>query len=163
MVSSNIKKIDRTIKSIENIEMFLAVIVLTLIIVINILEIIGRYFLLKPLGWAHELSLYLIVWFTYLSVSILVKKDDLIAVDYFFEKFSNRQKRIITIGYEIVLLVVTIIMLRYSFELEKVQKIRNLVTLNLPQSIGLYGFIIASFSIILTVCTRLYKKFVSGL
>ena len=156
----NIKKMNQAIKYLEKIEMVFAIIIVEFIVLINLLEIIGRYFFSRPLGWAHELSLYLIIWFTYFAVSILIKRRELIAVDYFYGKFSNNNKQIITIGYEIILLITTMIMIYYSFELEKVQRIRNLVTLDITQAIGLYGFIIASFSIVFTVLLRLYKYFI---
>ena len=147
----------REIDFLGKIELLVAVMIVIFIVLINTIEILGRYIFSNPLGWAQELSTYLIGWFTFFSVSILIKKKDLITINIFYDNFSNISKKIITIGQNITLVIATIIMIKYSFELEKVQRTRELITLNLPQSIGLYGFIIASFSIILTISIFLYK------
>lgn len=153
----NIRKLEKAIEFLERIETILAIIIIIFIILINTFEIIGRYFFSKPLGWAHELSLYLIIWVTYFSVSILVKRRELIALDFFYVKFSENRKRIITLSYNIMLLIASVIMIRYSLPLEKIQRARDLATLNLPQAIGLYGFIIPLLSIVFTVSIYLYK------
>lgn len=153
----NIKKLDKGLDFLERVETLIAVIILISVILINFLEIIGRYLFSRPLGWPHELSLYLIVWFAYFTLSILVKRGELIKMNFFYDKFSKTKRKIITLGYNIMLLITSILMIKYSFELEKVQRARNLVTLNLPQAIGLYGFMIALFSIIFIVSINIYK------
>ena len=155
----NLKGVDKGLDFLEKIETFIAALVMMFIVLINFADIICRYFLFGSLGWPQELSLYLIVWFTYLSLSVLVKKKELIKIDFFYNRFSKNIKKIIILGYYVTLLIVSIIILKYCFELKRVQEARNLITLNIPRVIGLYGFMIALFSIIIFVSIDLYKEY----
>ena len=64
----------------------------------------------------------------------------------------------IILGYNVTLLIVVVFILKYSFELKRIQEARNLITLSIPRAIGLYGFMIALFSILIFVSIDLYKE-----
>jgi len=155
----NLKGVDKGLDFLEKIETYIAALVMIFIVLINFADIICRYFLFGSLGWPQELSLYLIIWFTYFSLSVLIKKKELIRIDFFYNKFSKNIKKIITVGYNVTLLIVFIFILKYCFELKKIQEARNLITLNISRAIGLYGFIIALFSILIIVSVDLYKEY----
>jgi len=155
----NLKGVDKGLDFLEKIETYIAALIMIFIVLINFADIICRYFLFGSLGWPQELSLYLIIWFTYFSLSVLIKKKELIRIDFFYNKFSKNIKKIITVGYNVTLLIVFIFILKYCFELKKIQEARNLITLNIPRAIGLYGFIIALFSILIIVSVDLYKEY----
>ncbi|WP_368900955.1 TRAP transporter small permease [Oceanobacillus oncorhynchi] len=55
--------------------------ILIIIIVVLFLEIILRYFLGASLIWGEELSIYLFVWFVYISMSYAIMADSHIKVD----------------------------------------------------------------------------------
>jgi len=155
----NLKGVDKGLDFLEKIETYIAALIMIFIVLINFADIICRYFLFGSLGWPQELSLYLIIWFTYFSLSVLIKKKELIRIDFFYNKFSKNIKKIITVGYNVTLLIVFIFILKYCFELKKIQEARNLITLNISRAIGLYGFIIALFSILIIVSVDLYKEY----
>jgi len=155
----NLKGVDKGLDFLEKIETYIAALIMIFIVLINFADIICRYFLFGSLGWPQELSLHLIIWFTYFSLSVLIKKKELIRIDFFYNKFSKNIKKIITVGYNVTLLIVFIFILKYCFELKKIQEARNLITLNIPRAIGLYGFIIALFSILIIVSVDLYKEY----
>ena len=154
----NLKGVDRGLNFLEKIETFIAALAMIFIVLINFLDIICRYFLFGSLGWPQELSLYLIVWFTYFSLSVLIKKKELIKIDFFYNKFSKNVRKIIILGYNVTLCIVFIFILKYSFELKRIQEARNLITLSIPRAIGLYGFMIALVSILFFVSIDLYKE-----
>jgi len=154
----NLKGVDRGLDFFKKIETFIAALAMIFIVLINFLDIICRYFLFGSLGWPQELSLYLIVWFTYFSLSVLIKKKELIKIDFFYNKFPKNIRKIIVLGYNVTLLIVSIFILKYSFELKTIQEARNLITLSIPRAIGLYGFMIALFSILIFVLIDLYKE-----
>jgi len=153
-----IELVDKGLDFLVKIETFIAVLLTIFIVLINFVDIICRYFLFGSLGWTQELSLYLIVWVIYFSLVSLIRKKELIQVDLFYKKFSKNLKKIVILGYNATLLVVSIFILKYSFELKKVQEARNLISLSIPRAIGLYGFMIALFSILFIVSVNLYKE-----
>jgi len=155
----NMKKIDKVLDILEGTETLFAALTIIFIILINVIEIICRYFFSGSLGWPQELSTYLIIWVTYFGLSVLIKRGELIRVDMFFNKFPKTIKKVITLGQDITILIVTIFLIKYSLELKKIQETRNLITLNIPRAFGIYGAIIALFSIAFIVSIKIYKEF----
>ena len=154
----NLRDVDKGLDFLEKVETFIAVLILIFIVLINLLDIINRYFLFGSLGWPAELSLYLIIWVCYFSVSVLIKRKELIKVDFYYNKFSKNIRKIITLGYNVMVLIVSIFILKYSFEFEMIQETRELITLKINRSIGIYGLIIAFFSILIFVSVDIYKE-----
>jgi len=153
----NIKKINKGLNFLEKIETSFVIIIMVFIILINFLDIICRYFLFGSLGWPQEVSTQLIIWVTYFGVSILVKKNTLINVDIFYNKFSETTRKIIALVQDMIILIIFIYLIRYFFELAKIQNMRYLVTLNIAQSIGTYGAIIAVFLTIPIQVIKIYN------
>jgi len=153
----NIKKINKGLNFLEKIETSFVIIIMVFIFLINFLDIICRYFLFGSLGWPQEVSTQLIIWVTYFGVSILVKKNTLINVDIFYNKFSETTRKIIALVRDMIILILFIYLIRYFFELAKIQSMRYLVTLNIAQSIGTYGAIIAVFLTIPIQVIKIYN------
>jgi C4-dicarboxylate transporter DctQ subunit len=68
-------------------------------------NVVMRYFLLRPIFWAEELTLYLMVWIVFVGGSIVARTRGHIAVDVlplFLSRRDKRRLRIVATGGSIL-------------------------------------------------------------
>lgn len=81
-------------KILLNIDDVIASIALILIVAITALAVFMRYVIGEPLTWTGEANLALIVWFVFVGVASVIKRDGHIGIDYFVEKLPSGLKKI---------------------------------------------------------------------
>ena len=131
-------------KRIEQLLMFLCIISLSFIIVIVFINIFFRYFLSGSLGWPQELSTHIIVWTTYTGIGIGISRKELLKIDVFFQKFNPGVQKILILVNEVVMMMVLLYLARFFLKLYSIQSNRFLASMNVPQSIGISGAILAT-------------------
>ena len=72
------KIVDRGISLIESIFLGISIIGCSLIL---FMDVVLRYFFLRPLFWSEEVVRYTMVWMTFIGASVIVKKGGHVAVD----------------------------------------------------------------------------------
>ncbi len=86
------------------VEKAIAVLLMSVILISIILGVIFRYFLNSPLTWTDELSIYMLIWLTFVGGSMSVKNGKAASLDLVFEKVSVKMQRIfLFIGYAFVI------------------------------------------------------------
>jgi TRAP-type C4-dicarboxylate transport system permease small subunit len=68
----------------------LVVLLFAAIIFFTAAQVVTRYFTTNPFPWTEEMSRLLLVWASYLGVSIVLANRDHIRIDYFVNKLPER-------------------------------------------------------------------------
>jgi TRAP-type C4-dicarboxylate transport system permease small subunit len=90
---SKLTRADQLLAKVEGWSLIILVAVMTVVV---LLQVIYRYLLTQPLDWSEELARYLFVWISMLGAALSVQKRGHFGMDFFFRKFSEKVRRIIT-------------------------------------------------------------------
>jgi len=153
-----IKSLEKIFNYIEKILVFLSISILIFTIVVLSVEIICRYFLLGSLGWPSELSLRLFIWLVFFGLGIHLKNNTLIRVDIFYKKYSEKIRNFVDATFDIAVLIFFVFLFKKLLILYKIQNLRTLTTIDIPQSIGLLGPLVTILICIPVIGLKLYKK-----
>ncbi|MFH1953849.1 MAG: TRAP transporter small permease [Pseudomonadota bacterium] len=70
-------------------------------------NVIGRYFLNRPISWVFEITQYILVWFTFLSIAWILRIDRHIKVEVLTMHLSRRGQIILDLFSDLIGLLVT--------------------------------------------------------
>jgi C4-dicarboxylate transporter DctQ subunit len=70
-------------------------------------NVVGRYFLRSPLAWVIEVTQYILVWFTFLSVARVLRSDRHIKVEVLTAHLPSRVQTILDLFSDLIGLIVT--------------------------------------------------------
>ncbi|MBN6886789.1 TRAP-type C4-dicarboxylate transport system permease small subunit [Cytobacillus horneckiae] len=82
---------------ITKVEEWLMIILIAALLIIITLSVAFRYFLNEPLSWAGEVSIFILVWITFLGGSWGLKHNSQASVSFLIDKFSGRMKKMLVI------------------------------------------------------------------
>lgn len=80
-----------------NVEKFLVVILIPLMLIAMVFDIIFRYFLNSPLLWGQEVALYSFVWSSFIGASMSIKTKSAVSVTLFVDRVNERLRNIVII------------------------------------------------------------------
>ncbi|UFJ41088.1 TRAP transporter small permease [Brevibacillus humidisoli] len=100
---------------ISTIEKYLAIVLMFAMAVIVALAVLFRYVLNAPLSWAGEVSVFLLIWVSFIGGSLGLKYKSQAAVTIIIDYVSARAKRIIAIIAHLLMLLFLILLLYYSY------------------------------------------------
>ncbi len=145
----------KVIKWLDNyLEETLLVLLLVAIALVMGMQVFSRYCLSTPLSWTEELSQYLFVWATFLSVSYCVKKRKSIKIEQVLLALPPRGQAILRLLRHTLVFVFCLIMLPYcvTFIRQAVESQATSAALHLPmyfiQSAPLVGFLLLTIRVI---------------
>ena len=95
---------------------FLAGCILLVMAFITGYEVIVRYVFNAPTHWTLDLSIYLLIWFTYASIPSLQKANRHVRVDLIVSRFSPRIQALWDILTKVIFLFFTAWMFYYVAE-----------------------------------------------
>lgn len=93
----------------------LCVVMLALIVIVTAISVISRYFFFHPLNFANPLSIYLMMWISFLGSGIAIRKGEHIFVELFINKFVGRKRVRLLLLINIIVAIFLIIMIYYGF------------------------------------------------
>lgn len=85
----NMKKV---LDTIDNIVLFIIVIVLSVMVVVGSMQVIWRYLLKTSLSWSEELMRFLYVWATMLGICCGIRRQSFAKIDNFLDYVSGRSE-----------------------------------------------------------------------
>lgn len=81
----------------KNFEEFILTILLFLMTIIMGIQVFSRYILGHSLTWSEELTRYLFIWSSFLSISYCTRKCISIKIEQFLHKFSTKDQILLKI------------------------------------------------------------------
>lgn len=100
----------------ENIEEFLLMIFLILMVSIMGFQVVMRYAFNASLVWSEELTRYLFIWSTFLSISYCVKKQISIKIDQLFNVLPKSVQKVTMIITKTVMFLFFCYILKFSID-----------------------------------------------
>ncbi len=81
---------NRLKRTLSHLDDHLAVVTLVVIILITVAGVFMRYVVGDPFKWTEEVSKALVVWFTFLGASTLMRSDEHISIDVLVRRLPPR-------------------------------------------------------------------------
>jgi len=137
----------------ENLEETILILLLICMACIMGTQIVARYIFNQSLSWSEELTQYLFVWATFISISYCVKKRISIKIEQFINILPERGKTGLRLFRHTIVLIFCIIMLPYSvtYVMQAVELQATSAALGIPmvyiQSAPLVGFILLTIRV----------------
>lgn len=138
----------------ESLEEFILVILLIAMTVIMGIQVFSRYILGMSLSWSEELTRYLFIWSSFISVSFCSKKCISIKIEQFVAVFPRRGKavfKVINHTFELIFFVY-MIPFAYSYMMSAVASGQRSPACDIPmyyiQAAPLVSFILVAFRIL---------------
>lgn len=100
---------------ISTVEKYLAIVLMFAMAVIVALAVVFRYVLNAPLSWAGEVSIFLLIWSSFIGGSLGLKYKSQDAVTIVLEYATAKVKKMAGIAGHILMLVFLAVMLYYSY------------------------------------------------
>lgn len=76
-----------------------------------IIQILFRFVIKTPLHWSEELARYLMIYIVFLGVSLVLRKQRMISIEFVSEAISVSKRRILKIIVLIIVIVFSLILL----------------------------------------------------
>lgn len=102
--------------AIERVEKNVAIILMFAMAVIVIASVFFRYFLNSPIHWAGEMSIFLMIWITFIGGSLGLKNKSQAAVLILVDRLSPHLQRILNIVIHILMLGFLLVLIYYSYQ-----------------------------------------------
>lgn len=99
---NNKSKVEKSLKLVADINMIIALGCLGIVIVLNLYEIIIRFFLGKSLIWIQEVSVLLMVWMIFTGTTKIVYEKKDIIITILIDKLSKTKKMFVDIIGKII-------------------------------------------------------------
>ena len=84
-------------KFLNPIDDILSVVALSGVLFFTIINVIFRFVLDSPIGWAEEVTLGLFIWMVFIGISSAMKRGGHVGVDYFMLKMPRPMRNVFTI------------------------------------------------------------------
>lgn len=105
------KKISNIILKLEQ---FFAGGTLIMIAVLVFLSAVART-IGKPINWAQDVSLLAFGWLTFIGADIIIKSGSLIRIDMLVNKFPKVLQKVLTLIFDVMMLLFLLILIIYGF------------------------------------------------
>lgn len=103
---------DSKIKLI-NLDFYIAIIPLVVLIFVTFFGVIMRYILKNPLGWIEEIQLFSIVWIIFLGGSYAFRTGNHVAIEILYDACPDKFKRFLDI-FNFIISLFTLLVLFYA-------------------------------------------------
>jgi TRAP-type transport system small permease protein len=118
-------------KFFSNIEEILGGTLFIIMLVVLTIQIFSRQILDQPLIWSEGLAKFIFVYVAYLAVSIGIKENGHVFIDYFVTKFPDKIQKVIHYLFQFMILITILIMAYIGYEMALRKVPVKIVSLNI--------------------------------
>lgn len=101
---------------ITKVEEVIIIILMAALAILMTLSVVFRYFLKDPIPWAGEVSIFLLIWTSFLGGSWGLKYGTQASVTFVYDAFSDEKKKILRIVQDIIMIIFLFVLLFYSYK-----------------------------------------------
>lgn len=101
---------------ITKIEEFLMAVLMALLTILMVAAVIFRYFIRDPITWAGEVSIFLLIWTSFIGGSWGLKYGTQASVTFLMDALTSKNKRRLIIIQYIIMILFLFILLYYSYQ-----------------------------------------------
>ena len=103
-------------QGITKIEELLMIILMAALAILMIFAVIFRYFFKDPIPWAGEVSIFLLIWTSFIGGSWGLKYGTQASVTFLYDAVSKRSKRIFKIVQDCMMIAFLFILIYYAYK-----------------------------------------------
>lgn len=143
----------------------LAMVLLVAMVVLVFLNVVFRYGFNSGIHWSEEISLVIVIWFTFIAMALGVKESLHINVDILPKKLPKAFFVILDCIRDLLVILIGAVMIYYGWKLTLNGARSSLPATNIPNSINYVVLPIAGIFIVLYAVIHLYedvKKLTGG-
>lgn len=118
-------------KFFENFEEIIGGTLFIVMLIVLTIQIFSRQILDNPLTWSEGLAKFIFIYVGYLAVSVGIKENGHVFIDYFVKKFPPVIQIIINYLFQFIILVAIFIMGYIGYEMAMRKVPVNIVSLNI--------------------------------
>jgi TRAP-type C4-dicarboxylate transport system permease small subunit len=139
------------------IELYAGALVFVVMFVAVVIQVFFRYVLNTPLPWAFELSMYALVWVTFLTAPYATRYREHIRLDLFYEKFPRKVQIVLDLIFDVFIIVMAALTLPVSIEYTSWNSRVTSACLGIPWSWLLVIFPVFLCLTIIHKCAWIYR------
>jgi TRAP-type C4-dicarboxylate transport system permease small subunit len=102
-----------------NILNWMAGIVLSIMLFITFAQVVMRKVFNRPFIWAEELTLAMLVWFGYITISVVVKEDGHMSITFLYNMLGKKMKLLLDVLKHALMIGFSALMAVYSIQMAK--------------------------------------------
>ncbi len=110
-ISPVMKVFNRIVDSMETISCFLIMLMMLAVSA----DVVGRYFLNRPIRGVIEISEYEILWIAFLGAAWVLKKEGHVSMDFITYRLKTRTRKILSIITSVFGAIISLIVCWYGF------------------------------------------------
>ncbi|MDY0289544.1 MAG: TRAP transporter small permease [Sphaerochaeta sp.] len=135
----------------------LAMVLLVAMVVLVFLNVVLRYGFSSGIHWSEEISLVIVIWFTFIAMALGVKESLHINVDILPKKLPKVFFGVLDCIRDVLVVIIGAIMIYYGWKLTLNGARSTLPATNIPNSINYVVLPIAGVFIVLYAIIHLYE------
>ena len=113
---TQVKKKNILWRILDNIEMALAGVILTALVLSTFLGVVARYLYNAPFNWLEEMQLAAMVWIAFLVAGVAFRRGSHVAIEIVVDSLPQKAQRVVEVLIAIVVYAVLIYFLRSSIK-----------------------------------------------
>ena len=132
---------------------------------INVTNIVARYVFFKPIFWAEEILIFLMIWGVYVVVITITYRGAHLCMDLIYNTFKPQVKMIINIAVTVTFLFCMIFTAVQSWHVVTLHYRNHAVTagtaipLIIPHTAVLFGFTLMAVTVLVRLRAYIFGRF----
>jgi C4-dicarboxylate transporter, DctQ subunit len=110
-----------------------------------------------PLNWAVDLSMLLFAWVVFLGANMALRNTELVNVDLFINKFSQKIRKSIYIFWNVIIILFLIFLIWHGIPLALESTNRQFQTLGISYSWATISVPVGAALMIISTCIKIFK------
>lgn len=148
----------RTVDFLDHFVMAACALMLGMVVAINGLEIITRYFFHYSSLYSAEISLVISALMYFVGYAVLLRRDEDVTLDYFYMKFPKRVQRVIDVLLALGVLTFFLVLSEASIRYVRLTSTMQHMVMPVPQSYTTAPILVAA---VCCLWVALYKLLVA--
>jgi TRAP-type C4-dicarboxylate transport system permease small subunit len=121
-------------------------------------QVVARYVFGRPFTWVLETDIFLMIWATFLSGYVGVRRDSHLRVDYVLERMTRRQRRRATLTARFLSLAFVVVLGVKSFEVIRAMDGIDFTSIPLGMDVLYWSLPVGSGLMALALIERLLRE-----
>ena len=126
---------EKFLKILDRALEIIAVIALGIMLSLTVYQVFLRYLFNKPTSWSEEITMFILVWFGFISMAIGVRKDSHISLEFLYDRLNKTGKFILDVGRYVLLLTLSIMMTVYAFPMIAIGNINSMLATQISRAV----------------------------
>jgi TRAP-type C4-dicarboxylate transport system permease small subunit len=132
-------------------------------VVINIANVVGRYVFFRPIFWAEEVLVFIIIWSIFVAAASIVYRGEHINMDLFYAQMKGPLKWIVNAVILVLFVVCSVIVVAQSYKVVSLYVLGGGVSVaaGVPMVIP-HAAILVGFALMVVAALLRWRAYLTG-